>query len=356
MSFRTRSRASLGNTRYVGQQQQEQLVQQQTNASRTTQNISENILRVPILDMYNQNQYTVGNMVLNTADSLLYYHTGHQWIPLAIGNNVHLENDNVVIKAPDTRKAKLSYAETLRVSSSGNICLVAGNNVPGIGGNVHISTGQGGCSDGEICFDIGGERVLTIEKTGNLQVDSGDVIVKSGNLELKNSDACINCNISRTEVTVIKQETLDESDPATLHEDDDPTTLHESDPATLHEDDDPTTLNEDDPATVTTTVIDVEPMSIPDATLNGMVGILTINLELYSGGKISGIVHNKLLRKDSWVGVTCVGSENGIPYIWLSAPQNNMISYHIYCLDGNLNRIELHFDIRGNSKASAKLN
>ena len=192
MSFRSRYRGSLGNTRSVDQPQ-EQSAQQQTNATRSTQNISAGI-KVPILDSHNQLQYTVGDMVLNAADNKLYYHTGHQWIPLAIGNNVNLENNNVVIKAPDTRKDSLSYAETQRGSSSGDICLVAGHNASGIGGNAHISTGQGGIADGEIYFDIGGERALTIKKTGDLKVDFGDVIVQSGNLELTDSDSCINCN------------------------------------------------------------------------------------------------------------------------------------------------------------------
>nr|QBK87956.1 MAG: hypothetical protein LCMAC202_03170 [Marseillevirus LCMAC202] len=264
----------------------------------------ESAIKIPIIDLHNNSQGQVGDIVLNSTDSLLYYHIGRQWIPLAIMDNateslVYLEN--IVIKAPN----------------SGNICLVAGNNAPAVGGNVHISAGQGGFADGEIYLDIGGDRALSIEKTADVTVNAGNLVVKSGNLELKAAGACINCQIARTEVTaVVVQDHQSLSD----HED------HEQEQES----------GSSGPATIT----------IPEATLNGMTGILTVNLELCSGEKISGVVHNELLREDSWVNVTCVGSDDGVPHVWLSNPQNNSVTYHIYCLAGELNRIELHFDVR----------
>lgn len=264
-------------------------------------------MKIPVRNLYVSDHDTRGELVLNSADDLLYYFTGVQWLPLSpidpeihnvlefLTNLISLRKQNVTIEAPD----------------SGNLHLIAGNSRTGNGGHVHVSTGKGGYADGEIYFDVGGESALTIRKTGDLaitngdvQVESGNVVVKNGNLELVDPAAEINCVIQRASI--------------------------ESTPESLMDADEETEQN----------------MILPNVTLNGMTSILTIGLNLVSGKNISGTINNSLLQKDSWVNVSVVNGGEGCPYVWLSKPDAGVISYNIHSLDGTLTELELHIEIR----------
>jgi hypothetical protein len=278
----------------------------------------ENTVKIPILDLQNRAQSgksQAGELVLNQQDSLMYYYTGRQWIPLAVmdmethqitellSQLINLENDrNVIIEAPNT----------------GNIRLVAGTNSRGVGGHVHISAGQGGFADGEIYLDVGGDRALTIKKPTDVSVNSGNLQIKSGNLELEDPVACIKCNMVRAEVTAV---TVQNSQSQTLIDADD---------ADIEDD-----VDTEDPI-----------VTLPEATLNGMTGILTVNLELKESEALCGYLYNGLVQEDSWVGLTVVNSGGGVPHAWLDTPQDGAVRYHIRCLSGELSRVQLHIDVR----------
>ncbi len=313
------------------------------NEPRSIPDVVENTVKIPILDLQNRaqsGQSQIGELVLNQQDSLMYYYTGHQWIPLAVmdmethqitellSQLINLENNrNVIIEAPN----------------SGNIRLVAGTNSQGVGGHIHISAGQGGLADGEIYYDVGGDRALTIKKTsdvsvnsGNLHVDNGDLVVKSGNLELEDPAACINCNVARAEITAV---TVQNRQPQTSLEADDgvppPSPTERGKASRVDTDVQDDAVDTDDPI-----------VTLPEATLNGMNGILTVNLELKEDESLSGQVRNGLLQEDSWVGITVVNSGSGVPYAWIDAPQDGSVRYHIRCLNGELSRVQLHIDVR----------
>ncbi len=131
-------------------------------------NIIENTIRIPIIDLNNylSSEEQVGEVVLNILDGLLYYHNSLRWVPLEVKQH-------------------------LVTSESTDLSLSAKDNPPSVGGNVEISAGKGGIDDGEIYFNIGGERAVTINKNGDLVVENST-----------------KCKIDRAEITTLEDGTL----------------------------------------------------------------------------------------------------------------------------------------------------
>ena len=278
-------------------------------------------VKIPVLNLSHSGPGQTGELILNQTDSLLYYYTGRQWIPLDVldndtrqftdllGQMIVVSDDNVAIETPD----------------KGNLSLLAGNNPPGVGGHVHLSAGQGGLADGEIYLDVGGDRALTINKNSDMTLNTGNINLQSGS---------INCSIARDEVTAV---TVQQKEPVSLLDMEDEETV--VDEPVVEE----TTEGTEEP--VRETEKGPEVTSLPDAHLNGMNGILTINCELSEGESVSGVIHNNILKVDSLINTTFVNCGCGVPYLWLSALQDNKVQYHIRCLEGKLTKVQLHVDV-----------
>lgn len=224
--------------------------------------------QLPIIDnVVGKTDSTPGVIKLGEADDLLYFYNNRkQWLPLAIDHGILQPEDDctAVIKAP----------------SKWGLHLRSGNNPHECGGDIHISSGIGGIADGEIYFDIGGENVLIIKKTGVISVKR-DMVFSDG--------ACVRSVISREELTV----------------------------------------DGDEPEEVT---------------MDGSMGILLINLELKNDDIYSGIIKNKLIKEDSWMGLT-ITSDVGTPSAWFSEQKDGSIRYTIRCVKGELFVVNLHFSV-----------
>lgn len=275
--------------------------------------------KIPITDLSKNSDGHVGDIVFNTSDSLLYYHTGHQWIPIAI---MDLETRNTA--------ERLSTLMTIDdediffcAPNNENINITAGNNAPGVGGNVLLSAGQGGLDDGTIYLNIGTDQALTIHESTDVTVDSGnftvtrgDCVVKNGNLELHDPVGMFICNIARATASQTVDDTDTDSD--TASDDDTKTTDHHT--KTVY-------------STVDTLV------------MNCMTGILTLKVELDSGNEITGIVQNNVVQANSWINITPVCA-SGCPLVWVNSVNDGEFTYTTSCAAGNITELQLHFEVR----------
>lgn len=311
----------------------------------------------------------LGDIVFNDKDGLLYYFNGKEWTPLAIMDD-------------DMRHLTESLAEILNIKDTntvvieapprGNIHLIAGNNPPGAGGHVLVSAGQGGLADGEIYFTVGGEKAVTVTKNAdvivnaaNMQVDRGDLVIKCGNLEFEDPISSINCNIARAEITaqIVARENKNVEETTDTKPLDSTITsplnvfgrghnlLHTENnnngENNIQNTDDPVVkpdlsmMTKKDPSLWKQNFIKI----VPDAILNGMSSILTVNLELEANCELSGKIKNSIVRANSWINVT-VAAESGSPYVWLGPPADGELKYTIRCLSGKLSKVQLHVEVR----------
>jgi len=298
---------------------QEQEDQSQTVAVRTatpvTKTLSPTQKTPPKVNAgTNTNVGTGGvNLKLNDKDSLLYYNNGKTWVPLAIVDD---DMRYLTESLSEIMNVQNDKTVTIEAPPRGNIHLKAGNNPPGGGGHVTVAAGHGGLDDGEIYFTVGGEKALTITKNSdvivnaaNIHVETGDIVVKSGNIDIENPIGCINSNISRQEITVnfLNSEVDGE---------------------------------EEKPVR--------EFKLTPDAILNSMTSVLTVNADLEESAQVSGIIKNSLIKNTSWVNITA-SSDSGCPYVWVDSPENGQIKYTIKSLAGNLKQTRLFLEIRNSN-------
>lgn len=244
---------------------------------------------IPVVDI-SKRVACVGELVINQQDSLLYYSNGFQWIPLAI-NDVTSNSISQHISVTDT---------SLLIETPKNIMLIACDST-GHGGDIHISAGHGGVSDGSIYHDVGGEHALTIDDKADIIINSGSVIVKSGSLQFEDSMCGIKC--------VVDHVTVD---------------------------------------------MDVDTQKLPDINTSGLSSIITINLQLpdvNTGGTtpstsmLNGKIINNMIKANSLLNTTIVNCGTGVPYIWLDNLQDGVVYYNICSLKGDLTKLQLHIQI-----------
>ena len=241
---------------------------------RPTANFIESSFKIPVLSLESHTSGQGGDIVLNRIDNLLYYHTGQNWVPLAIMDIETRQKTDILSKllSIDNQRNVI-----IQAPYSGNIHLIAGNHPNiGSGGHLHLTAGQGGVSDGKIYVETGGDTVLTVDSTGdvivntgNLQVTVGDVVMASGNVEFEAASSGINYNIETREVIV--------------EADEDSSSGEEADDY-VHEEGE-----------------------VKDLTMNSTSGIIDMSTEA-NFVSISGKVCNSLISKNTMVMITPVGS------------------------------------------------
>jgi len=281
--------------------------------------------RVPIVDLQNSQDvhYQVGDLALNTADSLVYYNTGRQWVPLAIMDPKARQTSDLlsrIIGLEDNRDV------VIEAPKNGNLRLTAGDNTPGIGGHVHVSAGQGGLTDGEIYLDVGGERAMTLDNTANVSVDHGDLTLKSGKLVLNDPTATIVRHVAHAEV-FMKREVVDKPP-------------EKKDDKTMEK---PVEKSDDKPAKDSEN--QMMKLTLSDADLHSHTCILKANLILDEGGSVTGTINNKCLTDQSFVNLTVVNNGKGIPNVHLSDLENGSVKYTVYAVKGQITELQLHLDI-----------
>ena len=209
-----------------------------------------------------------GSLSFNESDRRLYYNDSQRWIPLAIDYELIKPDDNgrILVKAPNTW----------------NLQLQSGDNLQGVGGDVHLSSGIGGERDGEIYLDIGNDTALKITKNGDMLVN--------GNIELVDQEASIKCNIFRYSDTISGTNESREI--------------------------------------------------IADSSKE----IISLNLALKENEIYTGTLKNKLIKNDSWLSMSVV-ADSGVPTAWFSEQTNGSVKYNICCLKESIEKISIHFSI-----------
>lgn len=145
---------------------------------------------VPIISIKDAEERptTAGEIVMNDADSRLYYNIGDDWVQLSV-------QEKQSAKQPPSKTQPQQPQQSVQGSlqdRSGNITIAAPDGRSGK--NVTISSGKGNFSNGEINFNVGGETALTLDKEGDL------IVYK--NLHFSGPESNVVYNICRDELAI----------------------------------------------------------------------------------------------------------------------------------------------------------
>jgi hypothetical protein len=192
----------------------------------------------------------VGDLVLNNGDNLVYYHTGEEWIPLAVMDaNTYQLHDRLQVDDQNTMIRGL---------------------------------------DGSINMQVGDTVAMTVDQLQNCIVTNGSLKVSTGSVCFSNAQGGIKPCIMRT---VVKDDKL-------------------------------------------------------IATVNGTNCVVTVQKPLNAEDSCEGMLKNGVIKESSWVSVTPVGTGSGVPYAWFHSLQKGSLRFGVRCLEGSLESVALHIEIR----------
>jgi len=245
--------------------------------------VVEQHVTLPIVDFQQDDcdtcKFKDGDLVIS-VDGNLYYYISKEWVPV-----------NSSVKKFGTMTSIDS--ENLQISTSGNMSCICGNVILKLG-----TVNEKERDLDKFLVKIDGESALEINSsldveipTGNLTINSGDICLKNGNIEIEGL-GCINSTICTKTLT----------------------------------------LNSD--------------KLLLECTLNGMTSILNLHLRLEPGKRVFGKINNSLINEKSWVGCTVVNNAKGIPYVWISRLKHGHFKFNIISLNGLIENVSIHFQVR----------